>query len=579
MEFGNSCAIICRFVLIILLILGIILSSMIIPSCHFISAITHNDETHGVGLQTFEDEKGSCVPHNTFVIKNYNGMELVSKVGAYVAPTCASLVVATLLLECFQKSCWGGKCLPFLLLLGATVCQGLTFLLFQSELFCSNKDIAKCDLGSDGFRSVQATLVYSFCWILYYCGPNPMLPGFMRRTQPVNESKKKKKKKKKERYDSSSSDESTTRGSSKRSSKKTMDESRGSSKKSGKSKKSKNDKPVKTEPGPGEDWTKEMYEARRKERKVKSRGVSGRSKKEIYNDRQATRSGSQRAQDERGEEQYASYEHSIVSYDPNHYNNRRNSNNNGGDRDRSPVRYDDYVDTEPDGMDWSAFTPNQREAYYDRQRRKKKERKERERREREERERDLERGRYDESPRTPTGGGEDYSSRGGNTYDDSYRRSGGSSQYDDDDYTRDDTYYSNDRDHRSSGYNQSYRSSGNGRSSGGGYHDDYIASPDDYTASPGSATRDSRDYQSRGGGDYDSYTQGDDYDSYAQSYARGDEDSRYERSGEDFSYADDSRRGGGDGGGGGGGRSGSRYDDDSYYDDPSYISYDNRRGY
>ena len=39
-------------------------------------------------------------------------------------------------------------------------------------------------------------------------------------------------------------------------------------------------------------------------------------------------------------------------------------------RSRSRQRYDDYVDTEPDGM-YCNFTPNQRDEYYERHRSKK----------------------------------------------------------------------------------------------------------------------------------------------------------------------------------------------------------------
>lgn len=98
---------------------------MVVSSCHFISAITppnanNNDtestedaeeETHGVGITTFENQLGECEPHNSFVIDNYNGMEMTAKVGGYVAPTLGCLVCVWLLGECCMKGgCWGGKC-------------------------------------------------------------------------------------------------------------------------------------------------------------------------------------------------------------------------------------------------------------------------------------------------------------------------------------------------------------------------------------------------------------------------------------------------------------------------------------
>ena len=53
---------------------------------------------------------------------------------------------------------------------------------------------------------------------------------------------------------------------------------------------------------------------------------------------------------------------SIELYDPESGPKRRSL---------SRQRYDDYVDTEPDGMYWKAFTPNQRDEYYERHRSKK----------------------------------------------------------------------------------------------------------------------------------------------------------------------------------------------------------------
>mmetsp|Transcript_10780 Transcript_10780/g.19549 ORF Transcript_10780/g.19549 Transcript_10780/m.19549 type:complete len:538 (+) Transcript_10780:313-1926(+) len=528
-DFGNTCALVCRLVLLVVLILGIILSCLVVPSCHFISAITFNEETHGVGLESFENEGGSCEPHNSFVVKNYNGMEMAAKVGGYVAPTCASLVVLFLLIECCkQDGIFCGKCIPSILLLGALACQGITFLLFNSELFCSNKDIEKCTIGEAGYSSIYACLVYAFCLILYVCSPVP-IPF----SPPRNKQRSQQQSQQKQPSSSSS-------------------------------------KKTKSEPAKDQEWTKEMYEQRREEKNVKSRGVAGRSKKEIFNDlngkdkddmdtresRRARRKGK-----EKDVEMY--HEKSITLYDPDKYDDRKRSSRSSRSSSKSrsssqpPTQYDDYPDTEPDGMDWSAYTPDKREAYYDKQRSKKKE-KDRRKRERKEEEqlrdglREWERGVDDgrggggehrhsrssasEVPRSPRGGGGDY-------YDDSYRHAG--SRYEDD--------YSN-RDH-GSGYEmaQQYRSDGNGR--GGDYHGDYHDSP--------GSGRDSRDHRSR---DDFSYAQ-DDY-SYAQD-SRGDPPDYKQPSRSSSKHSRST------------GRSSSRgYDrqqsqDDSYYDD----SYADSRGY
>ena len=88
-----------RIIVLGLLIYSIVLSSMVISSCHLIDAITPDDAAHSVGLISFENEQGNCVPHNTFVIDNYNGMEMAAKVGGYLAPSLSALAVLILLLE------------------------------------------------------------------------------------------------------------------------------------------------------------------------------------------------------------------------------------------------------------------------------------------------------------------------------------------------------------------------------------------------------------------------------------------------------------------------------------------------
>jgi hypothetical protein len=158
-------------------------------------------------------------------------MEMAAKVGGYVAPTCASLVVFFLLIECCKvDGIFCGKCVPSILLLAAVACQGITFLLFQSALFCSNKDIEKCTLGEAGFRSMQACLVYAFCAVLYYCGPVPI---------PFSPPRNKARSQQQQQQQQSSPSKET--------------------------------KKTKSEPGKDEEWTKEMYEQRRKEKKAKSR--------------------------------------------------------------------------------------------------------------------------------------------------------------------------------------------------------------------------------------------------------------------------------------------------------------------
>ncbi|KAL7553609.1 hypothetical protein ACHAWF_018651 [Thalassiosira exigua] len=545
MNFGNTCAVACRALLLLLLLYGLVLSSLVALSCQFISAKTHDDVAHGVGLRTFEAESGECVPHNDFVVEHYNGMEDAARICGAVAPTLAALAALWAAVECC-RSLWGGKCVPLLLIIGAAVCQGSTFLLFRSELFCDNKDIARCDFGGAGWRSLQACFVYAFSLALYYCGPTP------RCAPPSNPAARMKPRasEKKRRGGGGGDDEESSRGSSKK-----------DGQKKGKKKKKKKKY---TEPKDGGDWTKEMYEKRRKERKVKGRGVSGRSKEEIARDRGR---GDKGADDGGGGGGGENCE--LALYRP--------------ASPGSEGKFDDYVDTEPDGMDWSAYEPHEREAYYERQRSKKRERKERERR--------KDRG----GGRSRGGGGRSHGdSRGSGRHEDSWAEGsvtpsrGGDEYYDERSYRREDSgQYSEDYTHADGGgRDRSYYSRGGG--------DEYHGDDGDRRSSHGSSYRsrddrgssyrsgDDRGYDRGSRGDYDDNDGGrgkDDYDSYAQ-----DDDPSYAQD----SYARDDYDRGGDGGDDYGRRSGSRgsssrRDDDrgyegSYYDDPSYASYDDRRG-
>lgn len=223
---------------------------------------------------------------------------MVAKVCGYVAPGLACLTLVWLLGECCKKGgCWSGKCIPGLLMLATLICQGLTFLLFNSELFCKNEDIQSCALGDAAYSSVQACVIYAVAFIMYYFAPNPKpLTGMV---------------------GSSSSRTVATANSSK---------SGGEGKK----------KKKKSKPDAGEEYTREMYAQRRKEKNIKTRGVSGRSKREIFED---LNSG-----DKEVEEPYD--ESQIVLYDPETGQRREDDRKrNGGSGRRSPQpRFDDYVD-------------------------------------------------------------------------------------------------------------------------------------------------------------------------------------------------------------------------------------------
>ena len=220
---------------------------------------------------------------------------MVAKICGYVAPGLACLTVVWLFGECCKKGgCWSGKCIPGLLMMGTVVCQGLTFLIYSSELFCKNEDIKACALGEAAFICIQACVVYAVAFLLYCLAPNPKpLTGMV---------------------GSSSSRTVTTANSSK---------SGGEGKKKKKSK-----------PDAGEEYTKEMYAQRRKEKNIKSRGVSGRSKREIFEDMKGG-----------GKEKEEPYDESqIVLYDPETGQRKENDRRKGSGRRSPQPRFDDYVD-------------------------------------------------------------------------------------------------------------------------------------------------------------------------------------------------------------------------------------------
>jgi len=480
------CALICRVITIILEIYGLILSSFyVLPSCYFITAISTNDEPHGVGLKSFETDQQECIPHNSFIKESYNGMEMTAKICGYVAPALAACVVVWLLGEsCTRDGCWSGKCIPSLLMMGTVACQGLTFIIYNSDLFCKNEDIKECGLGAAAYTSIQACVVYAVAFILYYIAPTPKpFTGMMGATV-------------------STASTSKTGGGD------------GAKKKK------------KSTPDAGEDYTKEMYAQRRKEKKIKSRGVSGRSKKEIFEDI----NGDGNKSKSRKEEPYD--ESQIVLYDPEKgqrrdKERRRERNDSSGRKDTQPL-YGDYVD-EPDGMDWSAYSPNERDEYQERKRAKKKQRerekKEEERRERERRELEKERHyddrRYDDRRRSQ----DDETYQSEYTEDVYYRRPsrGDETEYTEDQYDDryEDSYRGNDYGYGR--HSSSYRSSRNDGRRGSYDYDDgysYQSGQDEFSAYDSRAgdTYDDRSYDEHGrsGGGYDDSSYG--YDSRADDY-------------------------------------------------------------
>lgn len=520
MSSGNVCALLVRILALLLCVYAIVLSVMTISSCHFLSAVTPTGETHGVGLTSFELESGVCQSHTGFITSQYNGMEMTAKIGGYVAPSLGAMVVLFILMECCicRGHDWfcNGKCLPCLLLLGSATCQGLTFLLFNSDLFCTKtEEVDKCVMDTAAYRSVQATICYFLCFILYLCGRTPIYP-VLTSSGGKGEGKR------------NNDDHNKQRG--------------GSNTKSKKKKKKKGE------------FTKEDYEMRRKEKKIKSRGVSGRSKREIYQDirdgdydrEESNQSSSKKKRQSRNVED--------AYYDRVESGRSMKSPTTAPSRDRrnkNERKYDDYVDTEPDGMDWSAYDPKEREEYYEKMRssRKQQQLKLQDDRNREYYDEDDEqkyRTRNDVDDnyseyRYRGGGGSRgrshddnqsrYSDRSGSRYSD---RSGGyvGTVYD--------SRYSRGSRHTEGYDDESYHSGRRPQDryaphdNGDGYEDDYTKGEDSY-----GEPFDHQDYDSRRGGN-DSYIGS---RSYHSERSRGRNDEYDEESYNDASYGDIRRYG------------------------------------
>eukprot|EP00573_Skeletonema_grethae_P003030 CAMPEP_0201688900 /NCGR_PEP_ID=MMETSP0578-20130828/2573_1 /ASSEMBLY_ACC=CAM_ASM_000663 /TAXON_ID=267565 /ORGANISM="Skeletonema grethea, Strain CCMP 1804" /LENGTH=542 /DNA_ID=CAMNT_0048173371 /DNA_START=126 /DNA_END=1754 /DNA_ORIENTATION=+ len=511
---NNTCALLLRILTFLLLLYALSLSILTITSCHFLSALTPTNESHGVGLTSFELESGECLPHSTFIHRNYNGMETLAKIGGYVAPSLGALVIISILLECCRPVL-GGKFLPTLLLLGSVVCQGLTFFLFQSQLFCAKSEtIDMCVMDQAAYRSVQATIWYFVSFILYLCGGTPRpLGNPMSMMKPSQQPPQQ------------------------------QQQGQGGGYSSNKNISNSNKPKPKKMTGD--------YERRRKEKRMKGRGVSGRSKQQIYQD---IGDGKKSSSSKRKKS------HSSSGRSGGRRSSRDNNNNHNNStstalvlRDRSKERtsYDDYVDTDPDGMDWSAHDPKERDEYYDRKRWKKN---------------------HPQSPApSPSqprrGGGENYRDRGDNYYDEEeqhYLRNG--DEYSDysrggDDYDRNDSMYSDRSGYLGTVYDDSRYSRENSR---GSRHDSYRS---------GRSPRDHYDNNDDDDGYVDDdYTK--DVDSYGEPYDH-DQDSRRGDDGYNDSYYskrapnDSSRyaeRKPGSRGASNGGYDEASYNDESYVD-------------
>jgi len=394
-----------------------------------------------------------------------------------VAPSLGALVAVCILIECCRGQNWvlGGKCLPTLLLLGSVVCQGLTFFLFQSELFCAESEtIDMCVMDQAGYRSVQATIWYFVSFILYLCGGTPRPLGnpmsMMKPSQQQGQGQ----------GDNNSISSSSSSSSNNKSKQKKMTG----------------------------DSNREDYENRRKERRMKGRGVSERSKQQIYQD---IGDGKKSSSSKRKKSHSSSGRSGRRSNNNNHHNNSSSTALVIRDRSKERTPNDDYVDTEPDGMDWSAYDPKERDEYYDRKRWKRNQ---------------QQSPPSSSQPRRGGGGGEDYRDRE-NYYDEEeqhYLRNG--DEYSDysrggDDYDRNDSMYSDRSGYLGTVYDESRYSRENSR---GSRHDSYRS---------GRSPRDHYDNNDDDGYVDDDYTK--DVDSYGEPYDH-DQDSRRGDDGYNDSY-------------------------------------------
>ncbi len=383
-----------------------------------------------------------------------------------------------------------------------------------------------CVMDQAAYRSVQATIWYFVSFILYLCGgtPRPVL-SMMKPSRPEQQQQQE------------------------------QEEGGGYSNKNN-SKHNTNKSKSKKMTG---DYTREDYERRRKEKRIKGRGVSGRSKQQIYQDigddgRKSPSSKKKRSHSSSGRNG------ARKSSRDNSSNNHNNSSSTAlvlRDRSKERTHYDDYVDTEPDGMDWSAYDPKERDEYYDRKRWKKSHPQS------SPRDRD---NYYDEEEHYYLRNGDEYSeySRGGEDYDrnDSMYsdRSGYlGTVYDDSRYSRENS--------RGSSRHDNYRSGRSPRDHYDDNNDGYV--DDDYTKDVDSYGEpyDDQDNRRGDGGYNDSYYSkrtSNDSSRYAERKpeSRGTSNGGYdEASYNDESYVDSFYGEGGDY------KDGRRRDDD-YYDGP-----------
>ena len=142
-----------------------------LQSAYTTGIFRYPDPTRGDTCMTYPDSQ------------TFDRAERAARAGAALAPLICCVVVLFLLFECLFCNVPCLKCLLGMLLLTATICQGLTYLMLASTSFCSVntvrdfyfelRDSKPCTVSQGGIYSAFATLSYFLALVVLTISPKP----------------------------------------------------------------------------------------------------------------------------------------------------------------------------------------------------------------------------------------------------------------------------------------------------------------------------------------------------------------------------------------------------------------------
>mmetsp|Transcript_60500 Transcript_60500/g.148437 ORF Transcript_60500/g.148437 Transcript_60500/m.148437 type:complete len:226 (+) Transcript_60500:158-835(+) len=176
--FSQGLAVCCRYTLLLFLSMAIVLSGMAVASCRFMKFVDADGEDGSVGLyRYYNNETMQCINHPEEV--EYTESTNAARMGGVVAFLAGVTVLLFEIIDfCCCRICCSGL-IKSVLLLVATIMQGLTFLLFGSVKFCDGDLVTEllhqtpCTVDEGAAASAAAVVFFFVSGILVNCTPRP----------------------------------------------------------------------------------------------------------------------------------------------------------------------------------------------------------------------------------------------------------------------------------------------------------------------------------------------------------------------------------------------------------------------